>query len=79
MSEIYQYEEITNSPNLKTSDAEGVLISGIHYDVANSAMVDKAIVQCTWDEATAILIVEFENTLIAGDKTILDAIVSNNS
>jgi len=66
---LYEYTGKATMPNLDQ----------IHLDVAASAMTDKTIEWCRWDEATEVLKVVFTNELIAGDKTILDAIVTNNS
>ena len=66
---LYEYTDKTNMPNLDQ----------IHLDVASSAMTDKTIEWCRWDELTDILKVVFTTTLIAGDKTILDGIVVDNS
>jgi len=66
---LYEYTNKTTMPNLDQ----------IHLDVAASEMTDKTIEWCRWDELTDILKVVFTNTLIAGDKTILDAIVVDNS
>jgi len=75
----YEYENIVDEPNLATCDEEGTLISGIHYDVENSAMTDKSIEFCTWWERDSKLEVVFTNELSAGDKTLLDQIVDANS
>jgi len=61
----YIYENKVTSPNLDQ----------IHQDVTNSAMSDKSIEWCRWDEATQNLKVVFTNSLSAGDKDILDNIV----
>jgi len=66
---LYEYTDKVNMPDLDQ----------IHLDVASSVMTDKTIEWCRWDELTNILKVVFTNTLIAGDKTILDAIVVDNS
>jgi hypothetical protein len=75
----YIYENITISPNLATNDIDGVLISGIHYDVENSSMTDKSLEWCRWDEIDGKLYVVFTNELSSGDKTILDGIIVDNS
>lgn len=49
----------------------------IHNEVAASAMADKEIQYCRWDEKTAQLHVTFKNSLSDGDKYILDGIVAN--
>lgn len=51
----------------------------IHTDVAASAMTDKTIEYCHWDELSAELYVMFTGTLSGGDITILDGIVVANS
>jgi len=66
---LYEYTDITIAPDLDQ----------IHLDVIASEMTDKTIEWCRWDELTDILKITFTNTLIAGDKTILDAIVVDNS
>lgn len=76
---LYEYENIVDEPNLATCDEEGVLISGIHYDVGNSAMTDKAIEGCTWFQRDSKLEVTFTNELSVDDKAILDGIVGNNT
>lgn len=48
----------------------------IHADVAASAMTDKRIDFCNWDEAAAVLAVVFVAELSAADKAVLDAIVA---
>jgi len=65
MSVIYEYP---NKPQAQDLDA-------IHAAVAASAMVDKAIEFCRWDEDAAILQVVWADALDAADKTILDGIV----
>jgi len=75
----YEYENKTEPPNLATCDEEGILVSGIHYDVENSDMTDKSIEYCTWWERDAKLLVVFTNELSAGDKTLLDQIVEANT
>jgi len=65
----YDYPNKITCPNME----------GIHTDVAASAMADKAITGCRWDESDDILHVIFDNTLSGADKTILDGIVANNS
>ena len=64
---IYEYINI-NNPNL----------SFIHKAVGESAMTDKTIESCRWEEATSELFVTFTNTLSVDDKTILDGIVTNS-
>lgn len=66
---LYEYTNKITMPNLDQ----------IHLDVAASAMTDKIIEWCRWDELTDVLKVTFTNELIAGDKTILDGIVVDNS
>lgn len=61
----YTYENKVTSPNLDQ----------IHQEIANSAMSDKSIEWCRWDEASKNLKIVFTNSLSAGDKTILDDIV----
>lgn len=75
----YEYEDITEQPNIATVDDEGVLVSGIHYDVANSEMTDKSIEYCTWWQNEEKLLVVFTNELSTEDKAILDQIVADNS
>lgn len=65
----YKYENKNASPNL----------DGIHLDVVASAMTDKNIEYCRWDEDIAELKVWWADSLSGGDKTILDTIVANNS
>jgi hypothetical protein len=79
MSTEYEYNDITNRPNLGSTNAQHEIISGIHYDVPNSDMTDKSIEGCRWDEDGAHLSIWFANALSAGDKTKLDTIVTNNS
>lgn len=69
MSTPYQYTGKATSPDLQQ----------IHADVAASAMADKAIEGCTWHEDEETLDVVFTNDLVAGDQTLLDTIVANNS
>jgi len=75
----YIYLNKSIEPNLSTTDEEGNIISGIHYDVPNSDMEDKSLDWCRWDEDLAQIIVVFENELSSEDKTKLDTIVDNNS
>jgi hypothetical protein len=65
----YEYTNIADWPNL----------DGITSDVAASAMTDKSLEYCRWDEDDEILQVIFTNDLSAGDKSILDTIVANNT
>lgn len=51
-------------------------LSQIHADVIASAMTDKSMEWCNWEEDEQKLKVNFTNTLIAEDKTILDGIVT---
>jgi len=77
MSIKIDYIDKTISPN----------IDAIHEAVAASGMADKTIVFCHWDEicehcdpsCNGHLEVWFTNELIAGDKTILDGIIADNS
>lgn len=48
----------------------------IHTEVAASAMVDKGIEYCRWDELGTNLLIVFTNPLIPDDLLILDAIVA---
>ena len=54
-------------------------LSFIHKEVEASAMTDKTIESCRWDEATLKLFVSFTNELSADDKIILDGIVTNSN
>ena len=65
----YSYTNKTNKPDLDS----------IHLDVFNSAMTDKTIDWCKWHEKTQVLEVNFTNSLSAGDKNILDSIITNNT
>ena len=69
MSVTYEYPNKETTPNL----------SNIHVDIGTSAMTDKNIDFCRWDQDTEILQVVWDDALDAGDKTILDAIVVTNS
>ena len=69
MTVEYEYTNKATAPSLST----------IHDDVATSEMTDKNIVYCRWDEDTEILKVVWTDTLSAGDKTILDGIVTSAS
>ena len=53
--------------------------TNIHVDVAGSAMADKTIQGCTWHKETEKLLIKFTGTLSGADKTILDAIVVDNT
>jgi len=64
---IYEYNNITNSPDLNY----------IQNSVLESEMTNKTIEHCRWDENNSILVVAFTNSLSGEDKTILDTIVSN--
>jgi len=65
MSVDYKYD---NKPTPQNLDK-------IHAEVATSAMTDKKIEWCRWDEETAILQVVWTDALGAADKAILDGIV----
>jgi hypothetical protein len=65
----YIYENKTTEPNLDQ----------IHIEVANSAMIDKSIQWCRWDKGLNRLKVVFTDDLSSEDKTLLDAIIANNS
>ena len=65
----YEYTNITTAPDLNQ----------IEIDIENSSMTDKAHDGGRWDEDTAILQMFFDNELSAGDKTILDGIISDNT
>jgi len=67
MSVAYEYTGIATKPD----------VEGIMQGVADSAMTDKSIEYCNWDQTTEILNVYFTNTLSGGDKTILDGIIAN--
>ena len=69
MPTMYEYTDKTTEPDLDQ----------IHTDVAASAMTDKVIEYCTWDDSTDILCVWFTNALSGGDKTALDTVVTDNS
>jgi hypothetical protein len=69
MSVNYEYVDKATSPDL----------TGIHDDVAASAMTDKNIEWCRWDEDIQKLIVVWQDSLSAEDKALLDTIVQNNS
>lgn len=72
MATTYEYPDKATAPNLE----------GIIADIAGSAMTDKSwdnSLNTRWDEITAILSIVLPNALDAGDKTILDGIVSDNS
>ena len=60
----YDYSKMTR-PNL----------TAIHEGVTASAMLDKSIEGCRWDEEQETLKVFFTGTLSSGDKTIIDGIV----
>ena len=47
---IYEYNGITESPDLESHDGGDVLISGIKYDIANSDMSDKDFLGATWHQ-----------------------------
>ena len=75
----YEYPNKSDEPNLATTNESGELISGIHFDVANSVMTDKTIESCTWRHADETLHIVFTNELSGSDKAILDQIVEDNS
>ena len=50
-----------------------------NLDVESSAMTDKTIEWCRWDESTTYLCVIFTNELTSEDKAILDQIIADNS
>jgi hypothetical protein len=66
---IYEYQNKDTSVNL----------TQIHLDVASSALTDKTIEWCRWDESTKCLRIIFTNELTSEDKAILDQIVTDNS
>jgi len=63
----YTYENITVSPCL-------ILIQS---EILASAMTDKSVEGCGWDEDTQILRVLFTSTLSGSDEDILDDIITN--
>lgn len=65
----YDYTDIVTKPNTTQT----------LLDVALSAMTDKSIEYCHWDEGTALLLIFWTDTLSGPDKTILDGIVVDNS
>jgi hypothetical protein len=65
----YMYSDIATAPNLNQ----------VHVDIAGSAMTDKNIEYCRWDETEAHVHVCMQSELSGGDKTILDGIVADNS
>ena len=69
MSITYEYLDKITSPNL----------TGIHDDVIASAITDKNIEWCRWDEDIATLKVVWQDALSAEDKALLDGIVQSNS
>lgn len=69
MSEMYEYTGKTTEPDLDQ----------IHTDVAASAMTDKTIEYCIWDDSTDKLCTWFANALSGADKTAFDTVVTNNS
>ncbi len=58
---------------------DGPDLEQLHLDIDSSAMADKDITDCRWDEEAIEpdeeLNVTFDNTLSAGDKTILDGLI----
>jgi len=64
----YDYNGVATAPNL----------DGITDDVAASAMTDKNLEYCRWDQADEHLGVFWTGSLSGGDKTILDGIVAAN-
>jgi len=64
----YLYENRSSEPNLRQ----------IHTDVAASAMDDKVIDYCRWDQATERISVFFINELSTNDETRLGVIVGNS-
>ena len=73
----YVYNNKSTCPDMKTHDSGDNLISGIHYDVANSSMTDKSLVWCRWDEDNETITLYFTNTLSQSDKDILDTIMGS--
>lgn len=64
----YLYTDLTDTPHL----------GKIHRDVAASAMTDKTIIDCNFNETNNELKVNFQNALNGADKLILDTIVDNS-
>ena len=62
----YEYTDVTTQPDL----------AKIHADVAASAMTDKGIEWCRWDEEAGVLKVKFSAELNAADGEALDGIVA---
>lgn len=62
----YLYTGIVIAPNLIKLEGE----------IDSSAMTDKSIEWCRWDESSSELKLLFTNSLIAADKTILDGLVA---
>ena len=75
----YTYNDILSVDIATWNEAGDNMLSGIHYDVANSEMSDKDICHCRWDEDGSLLIVCFDNSLSEEDEGLLDEIVSGNS
>jgi hypothetical protein len=73
----YKYFNRATSPNLKALDEEGVLISGIHYDIENSTMDNKNVDWCRWDEDTQCVTIYFDEALTTADKDKLDTIMES--
>lgn len=76
---VYEYPNIATRPNFATRNSEGVLISGIIYDIPNSTMTNKDYIDFRWDEDTEILKCGWNGSLDSSDKSELDTIVTNNS
>jgi len=75
----YTYSNIENKPDLLTNDEEDNMLSGIHYDIINSEMINKNIDYCLWNENDENLHIFYNNELSQDDKMILDDIVNNNT
>lgn len=75
----YCYFNIPFYPDLISFNELEEMISGIHYDVANSEMTNKNIEYCNWIESEEKLCVYFSSSLSTEDKNLLDTIVFNNS
>lgn len=74
---IYYYN-ILEVPKLGITDADDILISGIHYDVEQISGFP-LLIDCSWNlESDYKLIIHFESELSESQKEILDSIVANN-
>ena len=75
----YEYDDIETPPSFNEYDLEGVLIGGMEYDIQNSEITNKNYIYFLYKNEEDRCYVVWDAELSAGDKTLLDGIVADNS